>query len=145
MFKIHEFRSSEEYHFHSKKQMELVAVMCPKISKVKNPTEQIKNYIYWSNHSKDIKKGSIGKKSAVIEAFSITSSKNLGSNDIYFNLLISQIFQMRFFYDSEALCEIRTLEKFTNLCELCLNGGDFAKDPLRELFENIGPQLSSLE
>ena len=52
---------------------------------------------------------------------------------------------MRFFYDSEALCEIRTLEKFTNLCELCLNGGDFAKDPLRELFENIGPQLSSLE
>ena len=52
---------------------------------------------------------------------------------------------MRFFYDSEALCEIRTLEKFTNLRELCLNGGDFAKDPLRELLENIGPQLSSLE
>lgn len=52
---------------------------------------------------------------------------------------------MRFFYDSEALCEIRTLERFSNLRELCLNGGDFAKDPLRELFENIGPQLSSLE
>ena len=52
---------------------------------------------------------------------------------------------MRFFYDSEALCEIRTLEKFTNLRELCLNGGDFAKDPLRDLLENIGPQLSSLE
>lgn len=85
VFQIHEFRSSEEYHFHSKKQMELVAVMCPKISK------------------------------------------------------------MRFFYDSEALCEIRTLEKFTNLRELCLNGGDFAKDPLRELLENIGPQLLSLE
>lgn len=85
LLQIHEFRSSEDYHFHSKKQMELVSVMCPKISK------------------------------------------------------------MRFFYDSEALCEIRTLERFSNLRELCLNGGDFAKDPLRELFEKIGPQLSSLE
>ena len=35
VFQIHEFRSSEDYHFHSKKQMELVSVMCPKISKVK--------------------------------------------------------------------------------------------------------------
>ena len=35
VLQIHEFRSSEDYHFHSKKQMELVSVMCPKISKVK--------------------------------------------------------------------------------------------------------------
>ena len=34
LLQIHEFRSSEDYHFHSKKQMELVSVMCPKISKV---------------------------------------------------------------------------------------------------------------
>ena len=52
---------------------------------------------------------------------------------------------MRFFYDSELLCEIRTLEKFSSLSELCLNGGDFNKDPLRQLFENIGHQLTKLE
>ena len=52
---------------------------------------------------------------------------------------------MRFFYDSELLCEIRTLEKFSHLSDLCLNGGDFNKDPLRLLFENIGHQLYRLE
>jgi len=85
VFSIQEFSSSEDYHFHSKKQMELVSVMCPNIAK------------------------------------------------------------MRFFYDSELLCEIRTLEKFSSLSELCLNGGDFNKDPLRQLFENIGHQLTKLE
>ena len=58
---------------------------------------------------------------------------------------MNKILQMRFFYDSESLCEIRTLEKFSNLRELCLNGGDFLKDPLRLLLENIGQKLSNLE
>jgi len=84
-FAIQEFCSSEDYHFHSKKQMELVAQMCPNIA------------------------------------------------------------QIKFFYDSEILCEIRTLEKFHHLQELCLNGGDFNKDPLRALIENIGHQLRRLE
>merc|ERR1719270_2238943 len=34
-FSIQEFSSSEDYHFHSKKQMELVSVMCPNISKMR--------------------------------------------------------------------------------------------------------------
>ena len=55
------------------------------------------------------------------------------------------IAQIKFFYDSEILCEIRTLEKFHHLQELCLNGGDFNKDPLRALIENIGHQLRRLE
>jgi len=84
-FAIQEFCSSEDYHFHSKKQMELVAQMCPKIA------------------------------------------------------------QVRFFYDSEILCEIRTLEKFQHLQDLSLNGGDFSRDPLRVLIENIGHQLRRLE
>ena len=33
-FHIQEFTASEDYHFHSKKQMELVSVMCPDIRKV---------------------------------------------------------------------------------------------------------------
>jgi len=82
---IQEFCSSEDYHFHSKKQMELVAQMCPDIA------------------------------------------------------------QIKFFYDSEILCEIRTLEKFSHLEDLRLNGGDFNKDPLRALIENIGHQLRRLE
>jgi len=82
---IQEFCSSEDYHFHSKKQLELVSKMCPNIRRVK------------------------------------------------------------FFYDSELLCEIRTLESFSNLCELSLNGGDFVKDPLRMLFENVGHKLVKLE
>eukprot|EP00092_Neocalanus_flemingeri_P004778 GFUD01005144.1.p1 GENE.GFUD01005144.1~~GFUD01005144.1.p1 ORF type:complete len:601 (+),score=111.45 GFUD01005144.1:373-2175(+) len=84
-FAIQEFCSSEDYHFHSKKQMELVAQLCPNIA------------------------------------------------------------QIKFFYDSEILCEIRTLEKFPHLQDLCLNGGDFNKDPLRPLIENIGHQLKRLE
>ena len=52
---------------------------------------------------------------------------------------------MKFFYDSEILCEIRTLERFSNLRDLCLNGGDFNKDPLRQLLENVGKQLVVLE
>lgn len=84
-FSIQEFTSSEDYHFHSKKQMELVSVMCPYISK------------------------------------------------------------MRFFYDSEILCEIGTLEKFHHLQELCLNGGDFNKDPLRQMIENLGHNWTKLE
>jgi len=84
-FQIQEFCSSEDYHFHSKKQMQLVAEMCPKISQVK------------------------------------------------------------FFYDSETLCEIKTLQNFRHLQDLRLNGGDFTKDPLRPLIENIGHQLTNLE
>lgn len=84
-FAIQEFCSSEDYHFHSKKQMELVADMCPNIAQVK------------------------------------------------------------FFYDSEILCEIKTLQKFSHLQDLRLNGGDFNKDPLRPLIENIGHQLRNLE
>jgi len=82
---IQEFTCSEDYHFHSKKQMELVSLMCPYISK------------------------------------------------------------MRFFYDSEILCEIETLGKFHHLQELCLNGGDFNKDPLRHLIESIGHNWTKLE
>ena len=52
---------------------------------------------------------------------------------------------MRFFYDSEMLCEIRTLERFNNLRELCLNGGDFNKDPVRVMPESVGKQLTRLE
>ena len=52
---------------------------------------------------------------------------------------------MRFFYDAEILCEIGTLEKFHHLQELCLNGGDFNKDPLRELIENLGHNWTKLE
>ena len=52
---------------------------------------------------------------------------------------------MRFFYDSEILCEIGTLEKFHHLQELCLNGGDFNKDPLRQLIENQGHNWTKLE
>jgi len=84
-FAIQEFCSSEDYHFHSKKQMELVADMCPNIAQVK------------------------------------------------------------FFYDSEILCEIKTLQKFSCLQDLRLNGGDFNKDPLRPLIENIGHQFTNLE
>jgi len=84
-FAIQEFCSSEDYHFHSKKQMELVADMCPNIAQVK------------------------------------------------------------FFYDSEILCEIKTLQKFPHLQDLRLNGGDFNKDPLRPLIENMGHQLRNLE
>ena len=40
---IQEFRSSEEYHFHSKKQMELVSMMCPEISKVYNIAYKVWN------------------------------------------------------------------------------------------------------
>ena len=84
-FAIQEFCSSEDYHFHSKKQMELVADMCPNIAQVK------------------------------------------------------------FFYDSEILCEIKTLQKFSCLQDLRLNGGDFNKDPLRPLIENIGHLFTNLE
>ena len=52
---------------------------------------------------------------------------------------------MRFFYDSEILCEIGTLERFSHLQELCLNGGDFNKDPLRQLIENTGHNWTKLE
>ena len=52
---------------------------------------------------------------------------------------------MRFFYDSEILCEIETLGKFHHLQELCLNGGDFNKDPLRHLIESIGHNWTKLE
>ena len=52
---------------------------------------------------------------------------------------------MRFFYDSEILCEIGTLEKFHHLQELCLNGGDFNKDPLRQMIENLGHNWTKLE
>ena len=43
------------------------------------------------------------------------------------------------------LCEIRTLERFNNLRELCLNGGDFNKDPVRVMLESVGKQLTRLE
>merc|ERR1719244_534955 len=82
---IQEFCSSEDYHFHSKKQMELVTKICPNIAQVK------------------------------------------------------------FFYDSELICDISVLENFHNLCDLRLNGGDFNKDPLRQVIENIGHQLVKFE
>ena len=55
------------------------------------------------------------------------------------------IAQVKFFYDSEILCEIKTLQKFSRLQDLRLNGGDFNKDPLRPLIENIGHQFTNLE
>jgi len=84
-FQIREFCASEEYHFHSGKQMALVAQICPNIA------------------------------------------------------------QIRFFYDCELLCQLQVLALFTNLTDLRLNGGDYNKDPLRPLIENIGNQLTRLE
>lgn len=84
-FLIREFAASEEYHFHSGKQMALVAQLCPYIA------------------------------------------------------------QIRFFYDCELLCQLGVLNMFHNLTDLRLNGGDYNKDPLRPLVENIGGQLTRLE
>lgn len=83
--KIRDFLASEEYYFHSTRQMQWVHRICPFISK------------------------------------------------------------MRFFYDGEVLCELKVLERYQYLEDLSLNGGDFAKDPLLPLVENIGHRLTKLE
>ena len=56
-----------------------------------------------------------------------------------------KISQVKFFSGLDTLCEIKTLQNFRHLQDLRLNGGDFTKDPLRPLIENIGHQLTNLE